>query len=127
MTEEEFHRLIEGDTDLVIGTNIGKEALSPPVVHFVDRILHEAVNDGADRIYFEHSPGDFAVSFIVNDQRYEMARRPPLLGLLVLTCLRSIAQDGRIRTHQAEFELSFSREATTDTILAQKITKNPSA
>ena len=123
MTEQEFHRLIEGHTDLEIGTNIGEEAFSQPVVDFVHRILHGAANDGADRIYFEHSPSDFAVSFIVNDQRYEMARRPPLLGALVLTCLKSIARDGRIRTHRTEFELSFSHEATTETISLQRPSK----
>jgi hypothetical protein len=121
MTDEQFHKLIEGKADVTWSGDIEAEANSAPVIDFVQRLLREAVTDSADEIVIERSHASSLICFVRGEQRYEMPPRSPLVGQLVSARLRSIARGGRLRTDSVQFRLSSTRDGATEVTLLRRV------
>ena len=92
-------------------TTVEAEANATPIIHFVDLILSQAIQDRASDIHFEPFESEFKIRYRVDGALYEMAPPPHHLALPVISRVKVMAnmniaerrlpQDGRIQKNIA--------------------------
>jgi type IV pilus assembly protein PilB len=127
----------EGEYDLEMGTSTAEEEETPdtadntPIVRFVNKILLDAIRQGASDIHFEPYEKDYRVRFRTDGILREVVKPPRHLAprlsarLKVMSQMdiseRRIPQDGRIRMRLSEKRAIDFRVNTLPTLYGEKI------
>ena len=127
----------EGEYDLEMGTSTAEEEDTPdaaddaPIVRFVNKILLDAIRQGASDIHFEPYEKDYRVRFRTDGILREVVKPPRHLAprlsarLKVMSQMdiseRRIPQDGRIRMRLSEKRAIDFRVNTLPTLYGEKI------
>ena len=127
----------DGEYDLELGTSTAEEEETPdaaddtPIVRFVNKILLDAIRQGASDIHFEPYEKDYRVRFRTDGILREVVKPPRHLAprlsarLKVMSQMdiseRRIPQDGRIRMRLSEKRAIDFRVNTLPTLYGEKI------
>lgn len=129
----------DGDLDLDIGEDDDddndKDAIvgadDAPVVKYVNKLLVDAINEGASDIHIEPSETDFRVRFRVDGILHERNRQPIALAPRVAARVkiiskldiaeRRIPQDGRIKLKLSQNKAFDFRVNTLPTVYGEKV------